>query len=145
MTERDPYEAVSVSAPRCGPKRGRPDSDIPGRAGTGPVTRTLFAGPPLYGGVSEEWICTNCERPYHEPPDECAICRNEVVIPREEYDARYGGVQGRLQRARGRLLEPMASDRSLVGESRVVQAAFLAIVALTTIVAVLLVVGVLLG
>jgi hypothetical protein len=95
--------------------------------------------------VSEEWICTNCERPYHEPPEECAICRNEVVIPRDEYEARYDSVQGRLDRARARLVDPMSSDRNLLDESRFVRVAFLAIVALTALVAAVLIVGALLG
>jgi hypothetical protein len=108
-------------------------------------TPTLFAGPPLFAVVPEEWICTNCERTYHEPPEQCAICRNEVVIPREDYEARFGGLEGRLERARGRLLEPMTSDRSLIAEGRVVQVAFLVITVLTALVAVVLVVGALLG
>lgn len=95
--------------------------------------------------MSEEWICTNCEQTYHEPPDACALCRNEVVIPRSDYDARYGGLEGRLERARGRLVEPMTSDRNLLGESPLVRAAFLAIVALTAVVVGILLVGVLLG
>jgi hypothetical protein len=95
--------------------------------------------------VPEEWICTNCERTYHEPPEQCGVCRNEVVIPREEYEARFGGLEGRLERARGRLLEPMASDRSLIADSRFVQVAFLAIAVLTVLVAVVLLVGVVLG
>jgi hypothetical protein len=95
--------------------------------------------------VPEEWICTNCERTYHEPPEQCGVCRNEVVIPREDYEARFGGLEGRLERARGRLLEPMASDRSLIADSRFVQVAFLAIAVLTVLVAVVLLVGVVLG
>ncbi|PSP99419.1 hypothetical protein BRC89_04545 [Halobacteriales archaeon QS_4_70_19] len=95
--------------------------------------------------MSEEWICTNCEHTYHEPPDICSVCRNEVVVPRSDYDARYVGVEGRLERARGRLLEPMASDRSLLNESPLVRAVFLAIVALTVVVVGVLVLGVLFG
>ncbi len=95
--------------------------------------------------MSEEWICTNCERPYNEPPEECAICRNEVVIPREDYDDRFGGLEGRLERARGRLLEPMSSERSLIADSRFVRVAFLAITVLTVLVAVVLLVGLVLG
>jgi hypothetical protein len=95
--------------------------------------------------VSEEWICTNCEHPYHEPPTDCPVCGHEVVVPREEYDRRGGGVQGALDRARARLLDPMSVDRSLVGESRFVQAAFLAIMLLAVVVAVFLVGAVLFG
>ncbi|WP_276260871.1 hypothetical protein [Haloglomus litoreum] len=95
--------------------------------------------------MPEEWICTNCERTYHEPPDQCAICRNEVVIPRDDYEARFGGLEGRLERARGRLLEPMASDRSLVTDSRFVRVTFLAIAVLAVLIAVVLLVGALLA
>ncbi|MFB6207547.1 MAG: hypothetical protein ABEJ05_13585 [Haloglomus sp.] len=93
----------------------------------------------------EEWICANCERTYHEPPGACAACRNEVVVPREEYDARYDGLAGRLERARDRLLDPMAADRSLLNESRFVDVAFLAILALAAVGCLSLVLGVLLG
>lgn len=95
--------------------------------------------------MSEEWICTNCERTYHEPPEQCAICRNEALILREDYEARYDSVQGRLARARARLLDPMSSDRNLLDERRSVRVAFLAIVALTALVAAVLIVGALLG
>lgn len=94
--------------------------------------------------MSEEWICTDCEYPYHEPPAECQMCGNEVVVPRDEYDGGRG-LQGALDRARGRVLAPMATDRNLLDESPLVRVAFLAIVALTAAVVLLLVVGAVLG
>lgn len=101
--------------------------------------------PPLAGVVSEEWICTECERTYHEPPAECQICGNEVVVLREEYDRHGGGIQGALNRVSARLLDPRSVDRSLVAEGRFVQAAFLAIMLLAAIVAVVLLGAVLFG
>jgi hypothetical protein len=93
--------------------------------------------------VSEEWICTECEYPYYEPPAECQMCGNEVVVPRDEYDG--GGLEAAMNRVRSWLLAPMSVDRNLLGGGRFVRAAFLVIVTLAAAVALLLVVGVLLG
>jgi hypothetical protein len=95
--------------------------------------------------VSEEWICTECEYPYHEPPEECSICGNQVVVPRDEYEARMGGVEGALKRARGRLLRPMTADRNLLGGGRFVRVAFLVITVLTAVLLLVLAASLLLG
>lgn len=95
--------------------------------------------------MPEEWICTECEYPYHEPPEECSVCGNQVVVLRDEYDSRMGGVGGALERARGRLLEPMAADRNLLREGRFVRVAFLIVAGLTAVVLVVLAAGLLLG
>lgn len=95
--------------------------------------------------MPEEWICTECEYPYHEPPEECGVCGNAVVVPRDEYDAHTRGVDGVLTRARGRLLDPMSADRNLLGGGRFVRLAFLVIVALTAVVSLFLAVGLLFG
>lgn len=95
--------------------------------------------------MSEEWICTECEYPYHEPPEECSICGNQVVVPRDEYEAQMGGVEGALKRARGRLLEPMTADRNLLGGGRFVRVAFLIIAGLTAVLLLVLAASLLLG
>ena len=95
--------------------------------------------------MADEWICAECEYPYHEPPEACSVCGHEVVVPRDEYDARTGGVEEVLKRARARLLDPMSADRNLLGGGRFVRVAFLVIVALTAVVGLLLAVGLLLG
>lgn len=69
-----------------------------------------------------EWVCTECERTYHEAPEACGVCGNAAVVPADEYQ------QSRLDRllahARGVLTDPSSVDRSLVRPESGVDLAF---------------------
>lgn len=86
-----------------------------------------------------DWVCTECERTYHEAPEECRVCGNEAVVPAEELQ------RGRLDRAianaRGALTDPASLDRSLVRPESGVDLAFRLLVVATVLLAAALLLG----
>ncbi|MFC7227336.1 hypothetical protein N0B31_07975 [Salinirubellus salinus] len=69
-----------------------------------------------------DWVCTECERTYHEVPDACGACGNEAVVPVDEH--RVGRLDRLLRNARGALTDPSRVDRSLVRPASGVDLAF---------------------
>lgn len=74
-----------------------------------------------------EWACTECGRTYHEPPESCAICGNDTLVPGEDgRDSRgsTGILDGFISRAKGVLFDPDTVDRGLLSDSQTVTAIF---------------------
>jgi hypothetical protein len=69
-----------------------------------------------------DWVCTECERTYHEAPDACSVCGNGTVVPADEH--RVGRLDRLLRNARGALTDPSSVDRSLVRPESGVDLAF---------------------
>jgi len=86
-----------------------------------------------------DWVCTECERTYHEVPDACRVCGNETVVPADEY--RPGRLDALLENARGALTDPASVDRSLVRPESGVDLAFRLLVLGAVLLAVALLVG----
>jgi len=86
-----------------------------------------------------DWVCTECERTYHDVPDECRICGNEAVVPAEEFQrSRLDRV---LANARGALTDPASLDRSLVRPESGIDLAFRLLVVATVLLAAALLLG----
>lgn len=79
-----------------------------------------------------KWRCAECERVYDETPDTC-VCGSANVNPDEGDDSRYS-----LSALRERLLDPQASDRSLVRDEPYVAVAFRVILLVALVGALLL-------
>lgn len=60
-----------------------------------------------------EWVCTNCQRTYHESPEACQLCGHEVIVPENDPRARASF----LEELRWRLLDPIRADTSLVSDN----------------------------
>lgn len=86
-----------------------------------------------------DWVCTECERTYHEVPEECQVCGNEAVVPAEEFErSRLDRV---LANARGALTDPGSIDRSLVRPESGIDLAFRLLVLATVLLGVALLLG----
>jgi hypothetical protein len=86
-----------------------------------------------------DWVCTECDRTYHEVPDACRVCGNEAVIPADEH--RSGRLGALLENARRRLTDPLSVDRSLVRPESGVDLAFRLLVLGAVLLAVALLAG----
>lgn len=86
-----------------------------------------------------DWVCTECERTYHELPEECRLCGNEAVVPAEAF--RRSRLDRALDTARGALTDPASIDRSLVRPESGIDLAFRLLVLATVLLAVALLLG----
>jgi len=103
--------------------------------GTVVATAPRTLGPGIQGyrrrRAVVEWVCTECERSYHELPEACLACGNEAVVPADE---RGGSQLGRLLgNARDAVLDPANADRSLVRPSSGVDLAFRLLLLVSTL------------
>ncbi len=69
-----------------------------------------------------EWVCTSCDRTYHEPPEECPVCGSGAVVPAEGRGE--SRVDSLLANVRGALTDPATVDRSLVRPESTVSLVF---------------------
>ena len=69
-----------------------------------------------------DWVCTECERTYHEPPEECLVCGSGAVVPAEERGE--SRVDSLMANVRGALTDPSTVDRSLVRPESTVSLVF---------------------
>ena len=75
-----------------------------------------------------EWVCTECDRTYHEAPEYCQLCGNEDLVPADGHPDRFS-----LSGLHDRLFDPLSAESSLVEFNKTVNLAFAVLVVLSVL------------